>query len=405
MKNTVKLIPFFILVSAVGCGVVNREDNSSKNKNAMLALAGIAAGSKTAAVSTLSLSESGQSNAKLILNQPEDLTVMDGIIYIADSKNNRIIKIESEKTVTAIATSAGNGSDVTVINNPEGITAGDNGLLYVPNTGASTATNGAFDGHNIFTINTKSSNQIKLLSGKDRPTLRETIDGAQGTNRFYKPEGIAYSASFKKLIAAEAGGNSIREVNITDGSVTTVTGEKASGGSAPTGGTPIATDGPASTARFSSPTGAAIDSKGNIFVADEGNNCIRKIDTSKIVSTFAGSNAGGDSAKGYADGTGTAARFSGPYKIVIDSDDNLYVSDTGNYAIRKITPAGLVTTVAGGKGSGRDDGTASSAKFYKPTGLCIYGNTMYVTDKALARTSTTADLNTDYSAVRKIVNF
>ncbi|HNI97673.1 MAG TPA: hypothetical protein PL169_16515, partial [Leptospiraceae bacterium] len=98
MKNTVKLIPFFILVSAVGCGVVNREDNSSKNKNAMLALAGIAAGSKTAAVSTLSLSESGQSNAKLILNQPEDLTVMDGIIYIADSKNNRIIKIESEKT-------------------------------------------------------------------------------------------------------------------------------------------------------------------------------------------------------------------------------------------------------------------------------------------------------------------
>lgn len=406
MKNRVKLIPMMILMSAASCGVVNNEDSSGKNRNTMLALAGIAAaGSKTAVVSTLSLSESGQSNAKLILNQPEDLTVIDGIIYVADSKNNRIIKIESEKTVTAIATSAGNGSDVTVINNPEGIAAGDSGLLYIPNTGASTASNGAFDGHNIITINTKSSNQIKLLSGKDRPTLRETIDGALGTNRFYKPEGIAYSSSLKRLIVAEAGGNSIREVNITDGSVSTVTGEKASGGAAPSGGTPIATDGPASTARFSSPTGAAVDSKGNIFVADEGNNCIRKIDTSKNVSTFAGSNAGGDSAKGFADGTGTSARFDGPYKVVIDANDNLYVSDVGNYAIRKITSSGTVTTLAGGKGSGRDDGTAATAKFYKPTGLTIYGNTLYVTDKALARTSLTADLNTDYSAVRKIVNF
>ncbi len=403
MKNKVKLIPMMILISAVNCGVVNREDNSGKNRNTMLALAGAAmAGSKTAVVSTLSLSENGQSNAKLILNQPEDLAVLDGVIYVVDSKSNRILKIDSEKTVSVIAPSAGNGSDVTVINNPEGITAGESGILYIANTGASSATSGAFDGHNIITVNTKSSNQIKLFSGKDRPTLRETVDGAQGTNRYFKPEGIRYNA--KRLIVSENGGFNVREVSLTDGSVTTLAGEKASGGSSPSGGTPIATDGPGTTARFNSPKGSAADSKGNIFVVDGGNHCIRKIDSSKNVSTFAGSNAGGDNAKGYLDGSASAARFSKPYMIAIDSSDNLYVADGGNFAVRKITPAGTVTTVAGGKGVGRDDGNSASAKFYNPTGIYWYDNTLYVTDKATARTST-ADLNTDYSTIRKIVNF
>src|SRR5581483_4947440 len=129
-------------------------------------------------------------------------------------------------------------------------------------------------------------------------------------------------------------------------------------------------------ARFADPFGIAIDSKGNIFVADAGNNnLIRKIAADGQVSTFAG---GGE---GFKDGQGANASFNTPSALAIDSKDNLYVADTGNNAIRKISPTGVVETLAGDGNVGYKDGQGKSAEFNAPVGIAVdrEGN-VYVAD-------------------------
>jgi sugar lactone lactonase YvrE len=116
-------------------------------------------------------------------------------------------------------------------------------------------------------------------------------------------------------------------------------------------------------ARFSNPGGLATDSAGNVYVADTDNDTIRKITPAGVVSTFAGT-AG---ISGSADGRGAVARFSGPQAVATDSAGNVYVADTGNHAIRKVTPAGLVSTLAG--------------TTYDPTGVAVDGSgNVYVAD-------------------------
>lgn len=134
-------------------------------------------------------------------------------------------------------------------------------------------------------------------------------------------------------------------------------------------------DGNGSSAYFNQPAGLAIDASGNLYVADQNNNCIRKVTPSGDVSTFAGSIHGG-----LVDGQGTAARFYGPNGIAIDAAGNLYVSEITNSAIRKITPSGMVTTLAGGS-EGYTDGIGSAAQFDYPYGLAVdaAGN-IYVAD-------------------------
>jgi sugar lactone lactonase YvrE len=119
-------------------------------------------------------------------------------------------------------------------------------------------------------------------------------------------------------------------------------------------------------AGFSDPFGLAIDLSGNLFVTDAGeSNRIRKISPEGVVSTFAGS------AEGFADGSGSNAKFNTPSGIAIDSSSNLYVADTGNNRIRKISPAGLVTTLAGSGETGHADGVGSTASFNGPIGVAV----------------------------------
>jgi sugar lactone lactonase YvrE len=129
---------------------------------------------------------------------------------------------------------------------------------------------------------------------------------------------------------------------------------------------------------FNSPFGVATDSSGNVYVADTVNHTIRKITPAGVVTTLAGL-AGNP---GSADGTGSAARFNIPSAVATDSSGNVYVADNQNYTIRQITPAGVVTTLAGLAGSrGTDDGTGSAARFFEPLGLATdsSGN-VYVAD-------------------------
>lgn len=139
------------------------------------------------------------------------------------------------------------------------------------------------------------------------------------------------------------------------------------------------TNGSGVNARFNQPGGMARDSAGNIFLADQQNHQIRMIDTAFNVTLFAG-DAGG--VAGTLDGTGTAARFNRPFAVAIDSNDNVYVTDAGNNTIRKITPAGVVTTIAGVAGAaGGVDGVGAAARFRLPTGIAVDANdVLWVSD-------------------------
>lgn len=135
-------------------------------------------------------------------------------------------------------------------------------------------------------------------------------------------------------------------------------------------------DGGAAQARFSDPFGMVIDRDGNLFVADAGdNNRIRKITPEGVVSTLAGGK------EGFADGNGAAAAFHTPSGMAIDAAGNLYVADTGNNAIRKVTPQGVVTTLAGGGVPGYLDGKADVAMFNGPVGVAVdKAGVVYVAD-------------------------
>src|SRR5439155_25107461 len=145
------------------------------------------------------------------------------------------------------------------------------------------------------------------------------------------------------------------------------------------GGGPGAVDGTGKAARFNAPNGVAVDSAGNIYVADLLNHTIRKVTQGGEASTLAGL-AG---SPGSANGRGSAARFNQPRGMAVDSAGNMYLADSANHTVRKITPTGVVTTLAGLAGSaGSANGTGSGARFNYPNGVAVddAGN-VYVADQ------------------------
>jgi sugar lactone lactonase YvrE len=138
------------------------------------------------------------------------------------------------------------------------------------------------------------------------------------------------------------------------------------------------TDGAGAVALFKAPEGVAVDASGNVYVADAGNNTVRKITPAGMVSTLAGM-AG---QFGRTDGAGSAARFDFPTGIAVDGTGDLYLADSGNSTIRKITPAGVVSTLASTWLERNTDGTGSIASFNYPVGPSVDGaGNVYVADK------------------------
>lgn len=183
------------------------------------------------------------------------------------------------------------------------------------------------------------------------PGQQGSTDGVGAAARFYRPAGIAVDPS-GYLFVCDGYNHTIRKI-APDGTVTTIAGQAGIDGS---------TDGTGSAARFNGPSGIVRDSAGNLFIGEYWNYTIRKITPAGAVTTFAGS-AG---TSGFTNGPGSAARFDSLSYLGIDGADNLYVPDTFNHAIRKITPAGQVSTLAGDGISGNADGTGSAARFYLP---------------------------------------
>lgn len=199
-----------------------------------------------------------------------------------------------------------------------------------------------------------------------------TVAGA-GSAGFAEGIGTSASFNFPAGFAFDLGGTlfigdrfnqRIRRLE-ANGTVTTYTGGVTGGN-----------DGDISVATFSGPNGVAFDSDGNMYVSEVNGNRIRKITPLGVVSTVAGSGTAG-----YVNATGTNAQFAFPVGLVLDGAKNIYVAEFNNHVVRKITPAGEVTTLAGDGTPGYADGTGSAAKFYNPSGIDIdpLGN-LYVSE-------------------------
>lgn len=188
------------------------------------------------------------------------------------------------------------------------------------------------------------------------------MEGNALNSKFNFPTGVCKD-NFGNIYVADNDNHRIRKI-LPSGDVSTFAGS----------GLPGNIDGIATQARFNSPFGICVDVTGNVYVADKGNNIIRKISTDGVVSTLAGSSMG------YANGIGNSARFNSPFGVCVDITGNVYVADYGNHKVRKISPAGLVTTLAGSN-QGFEDGVSTNAKFNYLRGICIdnYG-TVYVAD-------------------------
>jgi DNA-binding beta-propeller fold protein YncE len=303
----------------------------------------------------------------------------DTSLYVVDLGNNTIRKIVIASVfVTTLAGTAGGagstdatGTDARFGNNPYGI-AIDTTDTYLYVTDSSNYT--------IRKIQI-SSGVVTTLAGT--AGVQGSIDATGAAARFYAPAGIAIDSTDTYLYVTEVNNNTIRKIEISPGVgvVSTLAGR---------GGNLVFANGIGADARFNMPIDVAVDKSGNLYVADLGNNIIRKIEiASGVVTTLAGT-AG---VYGSTDATGAAASFSAPAGIAIDSTDTyLYVADSNNSTIRKIEIAsGIVTTLAGTAGfSWPMDGTGTDASFGEIQGIAIDSTDtyLYVVD--------------GYSSIRKI---
>lgn len=291
----------------------------------------------------------------------------DGNLYIADSGNNCLRKISTEGIVTTFTGigEVGNidGDRLTAtFNSPTGICTDDNGNFYVAD----------FLNHIIRKIDSEGT--VTTFAGSGQPGY---ADGFAEEAQFNFPRGIAIDAS-GNLFVGDSWNHRIRKIT-PDGNVTTYAG----------GGSDIGPnskgsyfDGSSDQARFFTPCGVACDLFGNVYVADALNHRIRKIDSSGNVTTIAGSSDSGWNNGGFSDGDYKSVLLNTPTELCISFDEEIYFCDTFGNRVRKISPDGNVTTVAGDGTPGFMDGEGTLSKFNYPRGIVLDNaeNKIYVID-------------------------
>jgi sugar lactone lactonase YvrE len=278
-----------------------------------------------------------------------------GNIYVTDRNNNCVRLIN---TLGVVSTLAGNGEPGYL--NGTGAAA----EFHSPDVGICVDSNlNVFlsDQVNCAIREINSMDVVTTLAGNGIPGL---VNGIGPNAEFNYPRGITIDGEGNLYVGDEYN-NCIRKVTST-GSVTVLAGN----------GTAGYVDGAASTAEFNNIAGVALDGQGNLYVADDGNNRIRIVTTSGNVYTVAGNGI-----SGFADGTALNAEFGDARGLAVDTQGNIYVGDYSNNAIRKITTSGMVSTIAGNGTAGHIDGKGTSAEFNYPIGVTIDSNgNLYVAD-------------------------
>jgi hypothetical protein len=293
-------------------------------------------------------------------------------LYVADQANHVVRKIGYTGIITTLAgnDTAGNTGDYgpadkARLNNPVGVAvdAFENVYIadYYSNVVRKVSTSGI--------ITTIAGTGVAGYSG----------DGGPATSaELYYPYGVAVDGSGNVYIA-DANNNVIRQVNAAGG-ITTIAGTGFGAGLGLGHGAYSGDGGAATNARLNFPEGVAVDNYGNVFIADANNHVIRKISTSGTISTVAGSGVRGYSGDG---GAALAASLDFPSGIAADGLGNFFIADQGNNTVRKVNASGVITSYAGNgaSGYGGDNGYATSAQLNAPTSVAVDGNGfVYIAD-------------------------
>jgi sugar lactone lactonase YvrE len=275
-----------------------------------------------------------------------------GNLYIADTLNNVVRKVSTTGTITTVAGTgapsySGDGGPATSagLNSPTGVAVDSSGNLYVA------------DQRNE-RIRKVTAGVITTVAGNG--TVGFSGDGGLATNaQLYYPEGIAVDGS-GNLYIADSDNQRIRKVN-TGGTISTIAGNGNVGFNC--------NNGTATGLALNHPSGVAVDGSGNLYIADYGNQCVRKVAAGNIA-TVAGN---GTASYGGDGGPATSAELNYPTGVAVDSSGDLYIADYVNSRVRMVNATGTITTVAGTGTAGfsGDGGPATSAQLYNPTGVAV----------------------------------
>ena len=315
------------------------------------------------------------------VNAPFGVTVDGaGNLYIADWLNNRVRKVDTAGVITTVAGTGARdnwgdfgAATAAALNGPDSVAVDSAGNIYI----ADSANN------KIRRVDT--SGIITTIAGTGSPGYNG--DGDALSHNLSDPSGVAVDNK-GNLYIADDGNHRVRKLELASGTLSTVAGTGIGGFSGD--------GGPATSAQVYNPTHVTVDSAGNLYIADFSNNRIRKVNLSSgIITTVAGSetpnNQGGFSGDG---GPATSAEFYHPAGVAVDSSGNLYIADALNKRIRKVDASGIVTTIAGG-GTNGDGCNSVTAALTLPMDVALFGNNIYIADYGESRvrmigTATTA---------------
>jgi len=353
-------VPAFLVADPAG-DVFFVDQNSVVERNASTGLLTVVAGN-----GTTGYSGDGGPATSAQLNGPAGLALDDnGNLYIADAGNN-VIREVSGGTISTIAgngafgSGCANGPALTAqLNGPGGVAVDLHGNVYIADTGD-------------YCIRKVSGGTITRVAGTGAPLY--SGDTGQAVNAAI---GFTMSVAVDtngNVYIADAGNERIRKVTVSSGVINTVAGKGTAGFSGD--------GGPATSAELKTPIGVAVDSLGDIFIADESNNVIREVSGGNI-NTVAGDHALGAGFSGDTGGA-TQAQLSSPQMVALDSNNNLYIADEGNNRIREVSQGDISTIV--GNGLIGDNGPASGAQLGSPFGIGLdpSGN-LYIADTTLIR--------------------
>jgi sugar lactone lactonase YvrE len=299
----------------------------------------------------------GGSAVSAAFDQPRSTTVgPDGTVYISDTFNHRVRRVDAGGSVTTIVgtgeaafTGDGGPAGAATLHWPHGLAVDRTGSsLYIADSA----------NHRIRRVDL-ASGTITTVAGSATPGFGG--DGGPATAALIQDPKAVYAAPSGDLYIADSGNERVRRVDPT-GTITTVAG---------TGVTGYGGDGgPATAAQFDGPRSVAGDGAGNLYVADDNNHRIRRIDPTGVVTTVAGTGTAGSTGDG---GPAGSAQLDHPRGVAVDGGGNVFIADTMSHRVRMVDPGGVISTVAGcgRQGFGGDGGPATGARLFEPRGVAV----------------------------------